>query len=141
MATSVLRSGAGLSLLLSCHCSSFQKEKLYFYCQAMKCLRMTAEHTTINLTVVELTGQKPMQPLLGTEHYQCMDSLFIRGSIRHRSLCHCAGYEKDSSSTVPHITMFTQEQSGGDNVEKKHMLQQYRNILAFQTIVILVKPL
>lgn len=56
---------------------------------------MTAEHTTINLTPAELTGQKPMQPLLGTEHYQCMDSLFIRGSIRHRSLrCH-TGYETD----------------------------------------------
>ena len=67
----------------------FQWEKLYFHRQAMKCLCMTVEHTTINLTPAELTGQKPMQPLLGTEHYQCMDSLFIRGSIRHCSLrCH-----------------------------------------------------
>lgn len=89
------RPTAGLPLLPWCHCSSFQWEQLYFHCQAMKCLCMTAEHTTINLTPAELTGQKPMQPLLGTEHYQCMDSLFIRGSIRHRSLrCH-TGYERD----------------------------------------------
>lgn len=78
----------------------------------MKCLCMTAEHTTINLTPAELTGQKPMQPLLGTEHYQCMDSLFIRGSIRHHSLrCH-AGYETDSQqvNAVSHTTLPTVEQ-------------------------------
>lgn len=56
---------------------------------------MTGEHTTINLAAAELTGQKPMQPLLGTEHYQCTDSLFIRGSIRHRSLHRRSGYETD----------------------------------------------
>lgn len=28
------------------HCSSFQPEKLYFHCQAMKCLCMTAARTT-----------------------------------------------------------------------------------------------
>lgn len=76
-----------------CYCSSFSQGKLYFHCQAMKCLCTTPEHTAINLTAAELTGQKPMQPLLGTEHYQCMDSLFIRGSIRHCSLCCHAGYE------------------------------------------------
>lgn len=98
----VSRPGAGLLLLPYCHCSSFQWEKLYFHCQAMKCLCMTAAHTTINLTPAELTGQKPMQPLPGTEHYQCMDSLFIRGSIRHRSLpCHI-GYETDSKSMLCH---------------------------------------
>lgn len=78
----------------------------------MKCLCMTVEHTTINLTPVELTGQKPMQPLLGTEHYQCMDSLFIRGSIRHRSLhCH-TGYETDRQqvNAVSHTTLPTVEQ-------------------------------
>lgn len=78
----------------------------------MKCLCMTAEHTTINLTAAELTGQKPMQPLLGTEHYQCMDSLFITGSIRHRSLhCH-TGYETDRQqvNAVSHTTLSTVEQ-------------------------------
>ena len=108
----VSRPGAGLPRLPRCHCSSFQREKLYFHCQAMKCLCMTAEHTTINLTAAELTGQKPMQPLLGTEHYQCMDSLFIRGSIRHRSLrCH-TGYEADRQqvNAVSHTTLPTVEQ-------------------------------
>ena len=102
-------SGAGLPLLPHCHCSSFQREKLYFHCQAMKCLCMTAEHTTINLTPAELTGQKPMQPLLGTEHYQCMDSLFIRGSIRHRSLRRHTGYEADRQqvNAVSHTTLPT----------------------------------
>lgn len=91
----VSRPGAGLPRLLQCYCSSFLWEKLYFHCQAMKCLCMTVEHTTINLTAAELTGQKPMQPLFGTEHYQCMDSLFIRGSIRHHSPgCH-TGYTAD----------------------------------------------
>lgn len=102
-------SGAGLPRLPQCHCSSFQREKLYFHCQAMKCLCMTAEHTTINLTPAELTGQKPMQPLLGTEHYQCMDSLFIRGSIRHRSLRRHTGYEADRQqvNAVSHTTLPT----------------------------------
>lgn len=76
---------------------------------------MTAEHTTINLTPAELTGQKPMQPLLGTEHYQCMDSLFIRGSIRHRSLhCH-TGYEADrqtaSQCCVTHNSVTTRTEN------------------------------
>lgn len=93
-----------------CHCSSFRREKLYFHCQAMKCLCMTAEHTTINLTAAELTGQKPMHPLLGTEHYQCMDSLFIRGSIRHCSLCRRTGYESDSKSMLRHT--HTQHSTG-----------------------------
>lgn len=78
----------------------------------MKCLCMTVEHTTINLTPAELTGQKPMQPLLGTEHYQCMDSLFIRGSIRHCSLhCH-TGYETDRQqvNAVSHTTLPAVEQ-------------------------------
>lgn len=73
----------------------------------MKCLCVTGEHTTINLTPAELTGQKPMQPLLRTEHYQCMDSLFIRGSIRHCSLhCH-AGYEtnRQQVTAVSHTTL------------------------------------
>ncbi len=108
----VSRPGAGLPLLPQCHCSSFHWEKLYFHCQAMKCLCMTAEHTTINLAPAELTGQKPMQPLLGTEHYQCMDSLFIRGSIRHRSLCCHTGYETDRQqvNAVSHTTLPTVEQ-------------------------------
>lgn len=111
VAGSVVVSGsdAGLPRLPRCHCSSFQREKLYFHCQAMKCLCMTAEHTTINLTPAELTGQKPMQPLLGTEHYQCMDSLFIRGSIRHRSLRRHTGYEADRQqvNAVSHTTLPT----------------------------------
>lgn len=105
----VSRPHAGLPPLPHCHCSSFQREKLYFHCQAMKCLCMTAEHTAINLAPAELTGQKPMQPLLGTEHYQCMDSLLIRGSIRHRSLhCH-TGYETDrqQGDAVSHTTLPT----------------------------------
>lgn len=61
-----------------------------------------------------------MQPLLGTEHYQCMDSLFIRGSIRHRSLhCH-AGYETDGQevNAVSHTTLPTVEQHSGGIVHR-----------------------
>lgn len=83
----VTMSGPGLPLLPTPIALHFQRERLYFHCRAMKCLCMTAPHCAINLMLAELTGQKPMQPLLGTEHYQCMDSLFIWGSIRHCSLC------------------------------------------------------
>lgn len=93
---------SAIALHLSC-------EKLYCHCRAMRCLCMTAERATINLTPVELTGQKPMQPLLGTEHYQCMASLFIRDAIRHHSLhCHAA-YETGSKCSqhpcVPHTIL------------------------------------
>lgn len=64
---------------------SFELEKLYFHCGAMRCLCMSMERGTINLPPVELTGQKPMQPLLGTEHYQRMVSSFIWPVIRHYS--------------------------------------------------------
>lgn len=110
-----LRSSPGP--LLAClllprrHCSSFHWEKLYFHCRAMKCLCMTAERTTINLTPAELTGQKPMQPLLGTEHYQCMDSLFIRGSIRHRSPRCRTGYETDGQQVNAGLQWNTVEDS------------------------------
>lgn len=103
----VIRPGPGLPLLPSLIALHFQRERLYFHCRAMKCLCMTAPHCAINLTPVELTGQKPMQPLLCTEHYQCMDSLFIRGSIRHCSLCFYTEYQTDSKS------MLATEERGG----------------------------
>lgn len=94
--TVVTMSGPSLPPLPSPIALHFQRERLYFHCRAMKCLCMTVRHCAINLTLAELTGQKPMQPLLGTEHYQCMDSLFIRGSIRHCSLCFHTEYETGS---------------------------------------------
>lgn len=134
MAVVVSRLGTGLPLLPQYHCSSFSVEKLYFHCRAMKCLCMTTENCTINLTPAELTGQKPMRPLLGKEHYQCMDSLFIRGSIRHCSLgCH-AEYETENK-TMP----AADEHSGGIVLNMQNAIPENFSGLKLRDCAILSK--
>lgn len=114
----VFRSGAGLP------CSSgialhFSGRSFIFIAKQWSVFVWLENTTTINLAAAELTGQKPMQPLLGTEHYQCMDSLFIRGSIRHRSLhCHT---ETDARrvNAAPCTTLPTVEKHRWKNLTHK----------------------
>lgn len=116
----VTMAGPGLPLLPSPIALHFQRERLYFHCRAMKCLCMTAPRRAINLALAELTGQKPMQPLLGTEHYQCMDSLFIRGSIRHCSLCFHTEYETGQQVNAGHRGTWTKNRSQLDPLQLQY---------------------